>query len=120
MLLFQVIALIFLLFVIARLIIKFSRKQLSIKIFIFWFVFWLFVGLVIILPSTTEYLAKLLGIGRGVDLALYISTIIIFYLIFHFFLRQQKMEQEITKLTRRLALNEFNKKKASIDAPNKK
>ncbi len=106
----QVIVTIFSVFVIYRLIKKFKDKTLKLSEFITWFFIWLIVLVVFWLPETTSYLAFILGIGRGVDLAVYIAILLIFYLIFKLYLKADKQQKEITKLVRHLALNEEENK----------
>jgi len=44
-----------------------------------------------------------LGIGRGVDLAIYVSVICLFYLVYKLFIKIQSLERQITLLVRKLA-----------------
>jgi len=62
--------------------------------------------LLAIKPDTASYFAKLLGIGRGVDLAIYLALIVLFYLQFRLMVRLEKNNREITKLTREKALED--------------
>ncbi len=102
----QIIVTIFSTYVIYRLIKKFKDKTLKLGEFITWFLIWLIVLIVFWIPQTTSYLAFILGIGRGVDLAVYVAILLIFYLIFRLYLKADKQQKEITKLVRHLALNE--------------
>ncbi|MEK7072456.1 MAG: DUF2304 domain-containing protein, partial [Patescibacteria group bacterium] len=65
-----------------------------------WLVIWLVAILIIWYPQTTTYLAARVGIGRGVDLVIYISIIVIFYLMFRLLLKIEQIEKQITKIVR--------------------
>jgi hypothetical protein len=67
----------------------------------------------IIFPDTTSLLAHLLGIGRGVDLIVYLSLLISFYLIFRLYVALARLEQAITALVRAIALEQLPK---SVDS----
>ncbi len=70
-----------------------------------WLFFWLIVGAIVWWPNLTNIIATNLGIGRGADLIFYISIILLFYLIFRIYLKMEKIERNITKLTRKDTLN---------------
>jgi hypothetical protein len=60
-------------------------------------------------PATASYLANFLGIGRGADLIVYLSVVVIFYLLFKIFVRINKIEKEITKVVREDAIKNVRK-----------
>ena len=91
----QIIVTVFSLLVIYRLIKKFKDKTLKIGEFITWFLIWLGVLVVFWVPQTTSYFAFFLGIGRGVDLAVYVAVLLIFYLIFRLYLKADKQIKEV-------------------------
>ena len=51
----------------------------------------------------------MLGIGRGVDFALYVSIISLFYLIYIINLKVEKLNRDLTKIIRKIAIE--NEKK---------
>lgn len=104
----QIIVSVFVFLIVFRLSRKFRDSILKTSEFIGWLLIWSLVLIVFWLPQTTSYVAYFLGIGRGVDLAIYCAILIIFYLIFRLYLKADKQQKEITKLTRHLALNEQN------------
>lgn len=109
MLVAQIIFSFFALFAISRTITRFKKKELSFGWFLFWVIFWLAVITAVLLPWTTTLLAEWVGIGRGVDLVIYFSIIILFYLIFRIFIKIEQMEKNITKIIEKDALDEFKK-----------
>lgn len=73
---------------------------------VLWLVFWVAAIFVAINPNSTYYLSNLLGIGRGADLVVYASLILIFFLLFKMMVKIEKINKEITVLTRKDALND--------------
>jgi hypothetical protein len=52
-------------------------------------------------------LARWLGVGRGVDTAMYLSILTVFYLIFRSFAKIEDLDRQITKIVRANALREM-------------
>jgi hypothetical protein len=109
--LIQILLLIFIIFVLSRTIFQFRRGVISGKELAFWFILWLAVGVVVILPQTASFLANLLGVGRGADLVIYLSILVLFYIVFRIFIRLDRLDREITKIVRELALQKKDKNK---------
>jgi hypothetical protein len=62
-------------------------------------------GLVFILnPELTNRLAHFVGIGRGVDLVLYLSTLFLFFISFNLYVRFRELEDRMVVLVRQMAL----------------
>jgi hypothetical protein len=109
--LIQILIIAFAIFALIRVFTKFKARQLSIGWFVFWLVFWVLAGVVVLLPQTTEMVARWVGVGRGVDVAIYFSIVLLFYLVFRIFLKIQSIEGSITKLTREGAIREVKEPK---------
>jgi hypothetical protein len=109
----QIIVSVFVMLVIFRLTKKFKDSVLKTSEFISWLVIWAVVLVAFWLPNTASYLALLLGIGRGVDLAVYSAILILFYLIFRLYLKHDRQQQQITKIIRHLALTEGDEERES-------
>jgi len=106
---FQIIVILFCLYAALRVWQKMKVRGLNRRWAIFWLVFWLGVGLVVALPWTTSLLAARLGVTRGVDLVVYIAIIALFYFIFRLTVKIEKLEGNITKLVREVALKDQTK-----------
>ena|SRR3989344_8331077 len=91
-----------------RTVVKWRSRDLRFSEFIFWMALWTAVAIVVVYPKTSTLVANLLGVGRGADLVIYSSLLLIFYLLFRIFMRLEKMEQQITKIVIETALNEKN------------
>lgn len=76
--------------------------------------FWIAVGGVALSPQTTDVVAKLVGVGRGADFIIYLSMIALFYLMFKLFGKIEDVEREITKLVRKLAIEEAEEVDANV------
>jgi hypothetical protein len=92
------------LFVIGQLLFKLAKDKTAIFKFIFWGIFWGLALVFIWLPTgTLDSIGKFFGVGRGIDLLVYLSIIVLFYSVFRLNNRIDKLEKEITKLVRELA-----------------
>jgi len=110
MLLFQVFYCFFFVFAVYSVIGKWKKSALSKAATFFWLLFWLG-GLVVVLwPNFVQRLADELSIGRGSDLVVYISMIVVFYLIFRLHVQIEKQNRTITKLAKKMALYEHEQK----------
>ena len=105
----QILISIFSLFVLFRLFQKFKEKSLSRIKFSLWFFFWIFVIFLVWQPNLTNYLAAFLQVGRGVDAVIYLSLILIFYLLLKIFVKIEDLNQQITILSRKFTLKEEEK-----------
>ena len=100
----QILVTIFIVFILLKLFLQKQKNKISLLSFLIWFLLWLAVLIVFWLPDSTTYLAAWFGIGRGADLVVYISILVIFYMIFRIFIRLNKIENEITKVVREDAI----------------
>ena len=89
-----------------RTIAGFKKKKTSLGTFIFWLGLWLAIIASAILPQITDFLSEILGVGRGVDVAIYFSIILLFFLVYKIMVRLERIEYEITEIVRHLALKE--------------
>ena len=104
MLLFQILASLFILFAITRIIGRYKEMRVPKSEVFVWLFFWLFIGFAVWWPSSTDVLAKAVGISRGVDLIVAASVAVIFYLLFKLFTHIHQLKKEMTELVRKLAI----------------
>ena len=109
MLIVQIILIGFLIFALTRVILRFRGGQLTVFEFMFWSLLFLAAAVGILVPDLTTDVAKFLGIGRGVDLAIYASIIALFYLVFRIYIILEDVRSEITELVRKMALENSKK-----------
>ena len=91
------------LFILFKTLKSYSHKKITKSFAALWIAFWILALAVVIHPYLTTNVARILGIGRGVDLALYLSIILIFYLLFRLRVKQKEIEDKITKIVREIA-----------------
>ena len=87
-------------------ILRYRQGKISALGFFLWLVLWMGAATVIVFPDSTGMAARLFGLGRGVDLVLYVSIILILYLLFKVYVRLEQVDREITQIVRALALRE--------------
>ena len=56
-------------------------------------------------------IANMLGVGRGTDLILYLALLLVFFFIFYTLNRFSKIRNDITELSRKVALKNIEKEK---------
>ncbi|MDD5291132.1 MAG: DUF2304 domain-containing protein [Patescibacteria group bacterium] len=106
----QIIALIIIAFFLARLFWQKQKKQIGANEFIFWLIFWLLAASAIIVLKWIDRLVASLGFSAsGIDILIYIAVAVLFYFIFRLRLRLEKMEKDITKIVRKISLDDKNK-----------
>ena len=69
------------------------------------------VSIILIFPDILSYAASFVGIGRGVDLFIYLSIFVLFYFIFKIYHKLEKIREDITRLNRMIAIKEYETKK---------
>lgn len=106
----QIIALIIISFFLARLFWQKQKGQISGQELLFWFVFWFLAATAIIFLRQIDALVARLGFsGSGIEVLLYLSVAVLFYFIFRLRLRLEKIERNITKIVREIALRQEDK-----------
>ncbi len=88
---------------------KFLRRELPLGATALWVALWAAIVVATLLPRTTELLARLLGVGRGVDAALYLAVVALFWMQFRALGRLERIERDITALARAAALRDLGK-----------
>jgi small membrane protein len=84
---------------------KLIRKEISTLLFSLWTIVWLGVIVIDFFPYSIAHIANLVGIGRGVDLIIYLAIIAIFFFLFKINERQSKIDKKISKIVRQSAKN---------------
>jgi hypothetical protein len=111
----QVAVTLFVLLLLARLFQNFKERRISGVSFGVWFIVWVAVIVIFWSPDIASQLALRVGIGRGADLVIYISIIVILYLLYRLAARIEKMDRDITKIVRAIALSDDKKNEESSD-----
>lgn len=109
MLLVQIILTLFLVFALSRVVLRFRGGQIRVTEFLFWSFLFTVAIFAIVLPEETSRFANMLGVGRGVDLVIYASIAVLFYLVFRLYVMFEDLRHEITELVRLIALKDKKK-----------
>ena len=104
--LIQYFLILFVFFALSRVVVRAKAHEITTREFLFWFFFWLCAAVIIAWPNSLNRFADILGVGRGVDVALYAALVVLFYIVFRIFTRIERIERDITLLVRRKALEE--------------
>jgi hypothetical protein len=107
--LIQIILLVLIVFAIFYFYLRYKTRSIGFRPFLMMLAFWIVAGVLVALPESTSRVADILGVGRGVDVVFYFSLLLIFYLIFKIFVRLEKIEQNITKIVSKMALEDKEK-----------
>ena len=104
----QIITIIFVIILLSRVAAKLKRREITLNESLFWGLLWLAVGIVVLYPRLTDKLALAIGLqtAHGIDLVVYVAVAVVFYLVFRVFVRLEKIEREITKIIRHLAIRD--------------
>ncbi len=98
--LFQLIFVIFGLFVISQIAHRRNQRLLSNGGAVFWIIVWIFAVGAVLWPQVTQIVASYFGIGRGTDFVVYISFAIMFFVLFRLHIKIESMQRDITKIVR--------------------
>ena len=106
----QVILVLFVVIAVWTTIVQYRSQSLDSGGFVRWMMLWVAVAIVILWPDLTSRVAHGVGIGRGVDLAIYSAILLLYYVLFRIVVRLEKLEQTISKLIRSSAIDEWKNK----------
>lgn len=102
----QVIAIIFGIFALIKVILRMKNRKLTINEFLFWCSIWVILIVLSVFPQISDKVADIFGFGRGLDFFIVSSILLIFYLVFRIFIRLEELDDKITKLARSIAIKE--------------
>ncbi len=109
----QIVLLIFILFALSRVMLRLRENVLSPQTAFFWMLIWIAALIGILMPVTTSKIAEFFGVGRGVDVIIYISLALLFYLVFRIYVMIEDLRHEITEIVRYIALQKTVKSSKS-------
>ena len=101
----QAIFILFIIFALSRVVLRFQKREITSRECVLWVMFWTSAAVVVLWPNILSRIAERVRIGRGVDVAIYVSILLIFYLLFRLVARMDRIEREITQLVRMKALD---------------
>lgn len=112
----QILLISFAAFAMSRVVLRYRRGGMRLLHLAMWLVFWIGVVVAVFHPDTTSWLANKLGVGRGVDVAMYLSILMIFYLLFRSFGKLDDLDRQLTRVVRANALRELDDQLRAADS----
>jgi small membrane protein len=106
MLYFQLLASLFILFAMQRIVARFHEARIPRSEVLVWVIFWLIVAGAVWWPEGTDIIANFLGISRGYELVVASSLAVLFYVVFKLFSHVHQLQSDLTKLVRELAIQQ--------------
>jgi hypothetical protein len=100
----QIIAILFGIFALSRVYLRFKKHESPLVEAFFWAVMWFVLILIAFFPGLTTILADFLGIQSGTGLVVYLSIIILFYIMFRMYAKIEDLEKQMTDLVRAVAM----------------
>ena len=100
----QIVALVVAVIHIARVLVLWKKHKIPGRTTLFWFLIWFAVLVVVFATPFIDALSRPIGVGRGIDMVVYIAVLILFYMVFQLNMKIDKLEREITKLVREISL----------------
>jgi len=114
---FQIVILILIALIIYKGFRRWVQQQISGWLLALWSILWLLVALINVFPEILSRISDFVGIGRGVDLLIYLAIFAIFYSLFRMQVRMNLLDKKLTKVVRKNAVGEV---KVKEDNPNQK
>jgi len=105
----QILIIFFIIFVLARIIRQFKMGEITNRELFIWFVFWAVVAMAVMVPKKTDDIARLLGVARGADMLVYLSILGLFFIVFKMIVKLERIDKNITKIIRKISLDEKEK-----------
>lgn len=102
----QILFSLFILFAFSRVVLRYRENSIGFFAFIFWSILWVVISIFLWYPDISSILANWVGIGRGVDVLIYVSIVIIFYFLFRLYVRHEEANRNITNIVRHQALHD--------------
>ncbi len=100
---------IFVAFAVSRVYLRYRDKSFGLFALVFWSLIWGVVLFFAWLPRSSDTIARILGVGRGVEALLAIAVVGLFYAVFRLYVKLEWVEHEITTFVRKIALQKKNK-----------
>ena len=95
------------LFYVVRLVNQYKVKKRLIKGTIFWFVFWVSISILAIIPDNISIgLAKVLGFKDNVNAIIFVGVFFQFLFLYYLSNTVERLERKVTDLVRKIAIEQ--------------
>ncbi len=105
MLLYSIIFPIISIIAIVWFLLRYLKEKNTLITTILWTIFWVVVSLFAIFPNFSNSFARLFGITRGLDFVIIIVFAVFAYTIFKLYSRIDKLQDDVNKIVKEVALN---------------
>lgn len=112
----QILALLFVLWMVYFSYLHFRRREFTIYEFLFWMIVWAGLAFIAIFPHRINFLLKTFSISRTFDFVVVVGISILFGLMFRNYVLLRRMERRIEDLVRRQSLTGSEEKTSDHDA----
>lgn len=104
---YRVILIVFVVLALTKVMLRYKDGLITGRRFAGWLVFWVSLAVIGSLPQMTDPLSQQLGVGRGADLFFFLAIVLLSYLLLTTYQQVHKLEQDVTRLVRALALKDL-------------
>jgi hypothetical protein len=103
---------IFALFALSRVFLRFKEHHLTSQETVLWAGIWVALLTIIWVPSLAHDVSSLLGIStrKPIDTLIYVALVLLFYLVYRMYAKQEQLKHEFTKLVRAVSIQQARKK----------
>lgn len=101
----RAIVLLFSLFALSRVYLRFQNNVLGSIGFITWTVIWILIPVFIFIPGLSDAIAARLGGGRGAETFFTLAIIVLLYSVYKIYVKIDSLEKEVTRIVRERALD---------------
>lgn len=106
----QVAATLFALFALSRVFLRVKDGEISRREGLFWGVIWVLVLVLVYAHRSLNILKSVIDTRRPVDVVIYLSIMLLSYLVFRIYVKLDHVEQEITAVVRQETLQKAKKR----------
>ena len=101
----KVLTVTFALVALARVIVRYGRRGTLTLEFLVWLTVWSGIGVVVFIPSTTDRIARFIGVSSGFNALTFVTILGLLFAVYRLFWRVQRLERDITSIVRAQALS---------------
>lgn len=87
---------------------RFKSGAISRVGLLFWVVLWIAAASLVWVPQVTNYVAGLLGVGRGADAVFYVSIVALSYGVFRLYGKIENVEHQMNEMVKKVALKDLD------------
>ena len=100
----KILTVLFALFAIARVVVRYRRGGTLTAEILFWGCIWAGLGAVVFVPQKTDHFARFIGVSSGFNALTFIAIAGLLFAVYRLFARVATLQRDLTKLVRLLAI----------------